>query len=682
MQPLITVILSLLSIFIPLTFTVINSELFEFPKFVILLSGTLVIAIAWILDLIYRRDFKVWANDTPRPLKYIHYGVIAMLVTQLVTTIFSINPYTSFWGYYSRYHGGLATTLCYTILYFAAVKWLDKKSTQKIIKISFGTAIFICIYGILEHFGIDKSLWKQDVQNRVFSTLGQPNWLAAYIIPNLYLTFYYFHKPGKRNYYLSTIFFLIFFSALIFTRSRSGLLALALSAPVYLYLSLRHTSLREVKKWLIPSAITAAVILAIYGSAYTPSLASLIQTKTNPEPVRQAQGTALETGGTESGDIRKIVWTGALKLITEHPFFGTGPETFGYTYYWVRPAAHNLTSEWDYIYNKAHNEYLNVAAGSGLIGLLAYLAWHYSLFASGLIKLPKSKKINNFENDELRSYLPVLSASVVAFFVTNFFGFSVIPVYFLMIILSALPETINKQPSQSSSLPIEVYPLTTILAVISLYLPIKIWLADYYYTIGKANLDKNNITNSLPYLEKSIKLRPGLDLFHSSLGEAYSALAATANTSTDEGVKAQTQKYLGLAVKEAEITKVQNKYHLNYYRSRAKIYLMLATIDPTFNNRAVIELKEARDLAPSDPKLAYNLGLVYTRINKLDLAESQFLDAIKLKSNYADPYYAATLLFEQTKQLAKVSPLLTSAKANLATYSAQLKEKIDKYVTQ
>ena len=41
---------------------------------------------------------------------------------------------------------------------------------------------------------------------------------------------------------------------------------------------------------------------------------------------------------------------------------------------------------------------------------------------------------------------------------------------------------------------------------------------------------------------------------------------------------------------------------------------------------------------------------------------------------------SAVCIYGQTKQVAKIEPLLTSAKSNLATYSAQLKEKIAKYV--
>ena len=43
-------------------------------------------------------------------------------------------------------------------------------------------------------------------------------------------------------------------------------------------------------------------------------------------------GPALESGGTESGQIRTIVWKGALEIFKHYPLLGTGPETFAFAY--------------------------------------------------------------------------------------------------------------------------------------------------------------------------------------------------------------------------------------------------------------------------------------------------------------------------------------------------------------
>jgi O-antigen ligase/Flp pilus assembly protein TadD len=636
--------LYLLAIFVPLVFTTINSELFEFPKFILLLSGTLVISASWAIHIYQSRDYHIFKPSS------MSYALLAALITQLLATIFSINPYTSFWGYYSRFHGGLLTTICYTIIYFAAINWLDTKSTQKLIKIMGGTSFIIGLYAIMERVGIDKGLWIQDVQSRPFSTLGQPNWLAAYLLPHIFLVLY-LSQTKKLSYLLSSIFYLLLVTALLFTRSRSGFLALALAYPSYWFLLTRQFSFSKIQHSLFLFTISSFLITGFVGTPYTPSLSSLLSPKIYPESAPPAQGTQLENGGTESGDIRKIVWSGALSLIKKYPLLGTGPETFAYTYYWVRPTTHNLTSEWDFLYNKAHNEYLNMAATTGLIGLLAYLYFHYAVFKTSFTLIPQSKKVQHDTDDYRRAIYPVLGASIIAFTVTNFFGFSVIPVYLSTVMIATMPITL-KNPSSNSLIP-NSYLLIPILLV--LVYPARLFYADYLYAKGKA-------TSSLPLLTHAISLRPGLDLYHATLGEAYAALG---------------QK--DLALKELETNRQLNPYHLNYYKSRAKIYLTLASIEPSFHNQAAQELEKSRTLAPTDPKLAYNLGLVYTRLADIGRAETNLRDAITLKPNYGEPYYALTLLYEQTQQTDKISPLLKDATTHLSTYSGQLKEKIDKY---
>ncbi len=686
MQQIVAITLYLLTILIPLVFTTSTSELFEFPKFLLLITGTLIISVSWIYYLYQTRDYKIKINT-------IGYGMLAVLSTTAISTIFSLHPYTSFWGYYGRFHGGLFSLICYTIIYFAATKWMDTKSTQKLIKISIKTSIFVAILAIFEHYGyslscvvinyanmifsqvnnltfnLSPSEWYSNAcwsaatnpGNRSFSLLGQPNWLAAYLIPHLFLFLAKFrlnkHKHHKLYYYLG---FVIFTLALLFTRSRSGFLAFALAYISYWFIEYRVYGLVKIKQSLTTISILSLATLLLFGTPYTPSLSSIF-TKAQQSPAPSTQGTVLENGGTESGDIRKIVWTGAIKSISMHPLIGSGPETFAYTYYTVRGTEHNLTSEWDYLYNKAHNEYLNVAAGAGIVGLLAYLYLHFAIATTSLAKIEKSKKINQDQDDEIRHFYPVLGATIVSFFVTNFFGFSVIPVYFTLILFAAMSSTLNQSPNHNSfKIPLYFY---FVIPLILTY-PFSIYLSDKSYTLGKRYLDGGKVDKAIPLLQGAIKYRGGLDLFHATLGEAY-ALA--------------DQKEL--ALQEVDINQKLNPAHLNFFRSRAKVYLTLSTSDPDYYKQAAQEIENARVLAPSDPKLAYNLGLIYTRTNQLQLAEKELKDAINLKPNYAEPYYALTLLYEQTKKLDKIPPLLSGAKSHLATYSAQLKEKIDKYTT-
>jgi len=654
MQSIITTTLYLLSILIPLTFTTINSELFEFPKFIILLSGTIIITIAWAYHASKTRDFSFSTSSS----KLISYSLLFFLASQIIATNFSIHPYTSFWGYYSRFHGGLLTTICYTIIYFSAVKWLDKKSTLKLIKVLVGTSFLISLYAIAERFGIDKNFWIQDVQNRPFSTLGQPNWLSAYLIPHLFLVIYLNHTNRIKS---KSLFYLIFssiFIAFLYTKSRSGFIGFTLSYFTYIFLLIRNYSFTSIKPMVIKLSLLLIFISLVVGTPYSKKISELLTPKNVVVSSPIPSGTQLDNGGTESGDIRKIVWTGALAIFQKHPIVGAGPETFAYTYYGDRPTAHNLTSEWDFLYNKAHNEYLNTASTTGLIGLLAYLSFHFAILKTSFLTIKKTKKVDHSEDDNLRSFYPILGASLIGFTITNFFGFSVIPVFLTMVILASFASTLTKDHEE---LPLPTVSHLFLIPVLLIY-PLTIFIADYKYAKGKAYLDAVRPSEALPYLLSASRARPGLDLYHSTLGETYALL----------GNKEK-------ALSELKLNKDLNDRHLNFYKSRAKIYLTLATSDASFNQPAAIELEEARALSPTDPKLAYNLGLVYTRIGDSAKAEDNFRDAITLKPNYQEPYYALTLLLEQSKQLDKIHPVLSQAKANLATYSAQLKEKIEKY---
>lgn len=112
--------------------------------------------------------------------------------------------------------------------------------------------------------------------------------------------------------------------------------------------------------------------------------------------------------------------------------FGTGVETFAFAYYKYRPASHNLTSEWDYLYNKAHNEYLNFLTTSGIFGL----GTHLLIIAIFLIIAIYSLKNNRLVLPKNDVFLVIgLITAYIGIIITNFTGFSVVIInlYFYLI---------------------------------------------------------------------------------------------------------------------------------------------------------------------------------------------------------------------------------------------------------
>ena len=84
---------------VPLIFTSNTSELFEFNKMWITYVLTIGIAAAWITKSIIRKQLYIKRTILDIPL-----GLF--LVSQLIATVFSLDAYVSFWGYYSRFNGG------------------------------------------------------------------------------------------------------------------------------------------------------------------------------------------------------------------------------------------------------------------------------------------------------------------------------------------------------------------------------------------------------------------------------------------------------------------------------------------------------------------------------------------------------------------------------------------------
>lgn len=82
----------------------------------------------------------------------------------------------------------------------------------------------------------------------------------------------------------------------------------------------------------------------------------------------------------EAGSGRGHIWKTALTIAKHYPVFGTGPGTFSAEY--MRWTTFQSTTEFDL----AHNDFLQIAACEGFVGLALYLAFIISVFVQGIKK--------------------------------------------------------------------------------------------------------------------------------------------------------------------------------------------------------------------------------------------------------------------------------------------------------
>jgi putative inorganic carbon (hco3(-)) transporter len=615
------------------------------------------------------------------------------------------------------------------------------------LSVTLWTGVIVALWGLPSHFGndptcllfrgtLDTSCWTAAFTptSRIFSTLGQPAWLAAYLAFLTPLAIFSMLKNEKNTeeekaspyrFWAYAAVAALFYADLIFANTRAGYIGFLFSYVTFWAL-VWFRPLNKTKKMLLIAGyavINVALLFATLKSSYAPMhilvavfiiaifflkkqyvrtflvvnitfllIALIFSTPmghptepftrllAGPAPAAApaekpkepaASGTVLETNITDSGDIRKIVWKGALDIWKSKPVFGSGVETYAFAYYQYRPAAHNLTSEWDYLYNKAHNEYLNYLATTGAFGLGSYML--IILFTAFLVaklfftllkkKIPVSRQKDQQEYVlPTKNYLAIaaITAGFVSILISNFFGFSVVIINlyffltpaFLLILSDKVPEKffrISFSDDASSRINLFQWTSISIIVIFVIYLLMTLfrtWGADKAYALGY-NLNRiGDFQSAYMKLDEAVKLRPAEPVFRDEYAITNATIASALYEQKDATNAAQ---FANQAIALTDDLTVRYPNNLIFWKDRFKVYYLLAAspsekqID--YQLQAINSLEKALIIAPTDAKLMYNLGVLYKENGNLEKAIQIFERAVRAKPDYRDAYYALGLAY-------------------------------------
>lgn len=651
----------LLFIVTPLIMNSYTSEIFEFNKMIFIYFSTIIITGLFSIHYILKRP--------KLRLPIVFYIALLFFISQLISTLFSIDIHTSIWGYYGRWNGGLVSITSYLLLFFVFIQVFDKKHVFRLIKISVFTSFLTILWGIPGKFGHDLSCylfkgeftntcWSQDFKPdiRMFSTLGQPNWLAAYLSANFYLGFLLFWKSLKNNcedgassvstnlanlltsfksmfifkdYSLWSWLYLSYLGLCLYvifaTGSRSGMIAVATSffiGLVIIFTSNLKNSLKYLYRFIIISAFLAFLYFAIsFGSSVASNLV--------PENLDI----------TDSFTIRKLVWEGAVDLGFRYPLFGTGPQTFAYTYFFVKPEAHNLTSEWDFIYNKAHNEFLDYFATTGFFGLITYVLMIIFMYKSFF---KESKKLEDY----VFGLFLMLSFTTIQ--VTNFFGFSTSTVQLFFYLLPAFKIAFDKKNIKEKGSSIRTMltnPLVWVVFFSIVYLSsmlLSYYEADLFYKQAKSAVYTDDY--KLASQKLILAMRKKYDhVYEDELSSSLANLAAIMSFNGNN--KDEIQNIIDLSKISSNKAIEGSPKNIRYMKTSAKnnyLYFQ-ATGDTQDLKKSAAIAKNITLEAPNDAQSFYTLGLFYALLAQetsdqsyTEKAKEALLRALTLKPNFQD----------------------------------------------
>jgi|GEM_PF-1148549 O-antigen ligase/tetratricopeptide (TPR) repeat protein len=364
-----------------------------------------------------------------------HFFVMVGLLAAswLLSSFLSDNSGLSFFGSYGRRQG--FNTLIFYLLFFLLLIFNLKSfsSIKRLIGVWLLSSAAVCFYGLAQIFNFDPIAWSEpfSLTGRIFSTLGQPNFLSQFLILSIPFCFYAIIFLARR-FLIRLLLFVLFFAqffCLFFTLSRAAALGLAAEIVVAGFFILWIKGKKKIAYILSALLFIITISVGVYFFALP-----------TDNQIKFFLGGRLESvfdlkhGATKA---RFNYWQAAIAEIkTENlrqKLLGHGPETL-----WVVFARHYqpgwaLDENINVWADSAHNLFFDIILSFGFFGLAAYFLFIFFIFANFLLFIKKAPCDDKF-------WLAIFcSVALTGYLVNNLFSFSDITGHlFFFLILSIL----------------------------------------------------------------------------------------------------------------------------------------------------------------------------------------------------------------------------------------------------
>ena len=579
----------------------------------------------WVFKIIDREEIKF----TSTPLNLPILSFIAICVFSLIWS-------NSFFVSLKELPLFLAGPLLYFII---ANNIKGEKQINRVISavVLIGTALGI--YGIFQYNGIDFSFWKGNVGGlKVFGLFGNEGHFTGYLILPLSLTISLFFASKNRN---RKILFLIGILAmgttiiLTFTRSSYPALSVSLIFMFLLFLLARGKEfIKENKKIFIFLLIVIILAVSIF-IIPTP----LNKTGTVISRIKEGVSVTQLINVFSSGR-RAAIWKFTGMMIKDHPIIGSGIGTFKYNdlrYQAKFFEQGDNRSIYPYgLAEQAHNEYLQLWAELGTIGLAIFLWLIIAYFNYGIRYLKREK------DKQKQGIMIGLMGAVVAFLIDSFIWFPLhlsanVSLLWLFIGLTMVIGLEKNAGSASKSKRNNIYKFKPVLYIVIILLTTFLcitvarpFVACTYWYYGDREVYNQNYGKAIKMYESGLKWDPYLGVLYYNLGAFFMRpdLYDTALTNFEKSAK-----YFD--------------YH-NLPQNLATIYLAKGETD-----NAITELKRAISYQLREgtmPPLYNELGNAYLKLERYEPAETAFKEALKIDPNLVMAHYGlANTYLKQNK---------------------------------
>ncbi|MBD1843323.1 putative bicarbonate transporter, IctB family [Cyanobacteria bacterium FACHB-63] len=258
---------------------------------------------------------------------------------------------------------------------------------------SFCVTAFLLVALVVSSYGIRQAIHGADAlatwvdpesplaqSTRVYSFLGNPNLLAGYLMPAVWLSFSaIFVWKRWLPKVVAIVMFGINTACLLLTQSRGGWIGLVVAALVLVVLLRYWWSAylpRFLRLWALPLVFGGLAGILVLGFIFV-------------TPFRYRVGSMFAGSGDSSNAFRLNVWRSVLEMIRDRPILGFGPGDL------VFKRIYPLYSAARFSALSAYSVLLEIAVESGLIGLTAFLWLLLVTFNQGFLQLRRLRAMGD-----------------------------------------------------------------------------------------------------------------------------------------------------------------------------------------------------------------------------------------------------------------------------------------------
>jgi O-antigen ligase/lipoprotein NlpI len=580
------------------------------------------------------------------------------------------------------------------ILYFIVVNNIrDEHQINRLFIPLLILSSLLGIYGIFQYQGIDFAFWKGNIaRSQVFGLFGNVNYFAEYLIVPLPLAISLFFACQNRVYkVLLLVGILAMGGSLILTFTRGSYLAIGISLifMFLLYLVSQGKGFIKEHKKIFILVLAFIILITFIFTAPNPlnksgTVISKIKSRISVDQLIQGHNIKR----------RIAIWKFTVLMIKDHPLLGSGLGTFKYNSLSYQAKFFDQgqnRSLYPYgIADKTHNEYLQLWAELGILGLGIFF-WIIITYFSYGIKLLKRTK------DRYKQGIVIgLMGGVVAVLIDAIFGFplhlpATIVLFWLFIGLIVLVkyseqdikiEKIKKaRPKvKSNRTKSTVYKFKPFLYLVIIFLSLLLcvivtrpFVSQIYQYYGVEYAKKADYDTAAKNFQEALKWNPYFGMMYYNLGQIISqkgiyTLAIEnyekAEKYIDHPDLPQKLAYLYLKKGQGDKSITKLKLAISYKKNEKSMVPLYGDLGKLYSQARRYKLAEvafgnALKITPDFVNAHYGLAGVYLRLNQQDRALEELQKVIELAPDSEGANYARNIMQKIAQEKLNSQPTKT-----------------------